>query len=81
VIDDPLALIDRYVEHRAQREVQVLDALAEGRHTVEAIADGIYPSLQQALVPMARESVLAHLLKLQAEGRATRAAEHWTLTS
>src|ERR1044072_452275 len=28
VIEDPLALIQKYVEHRAQREGQVLDALA-----------------------------------------------------
>jgi glyoxylase-like metal-dependent hydrolase (beta-lactamase superfamily II) len=79
MIEDPLALIDRYVEHRAQREAQVLDALASGRHTVEAIAGLIYPSLQAALVPMARESVLAHLQKLQAEGRAGVDGSRWTI--
>ena len=79
VIDDPLALIQRYVDHRAQREAQVLDALAAGRSTVDAIAALIYPSLQEALVPMARESVLAHLQKLQAESRVAVADSRWSI--
>ena len=77
VIDDPLALIRRYVDHRAQRETQVLDALAANRDTVEAIAEQIYPSLPPALVPMARESVLAHLHKLQAEHRVAVVESRW----
>ena len=35
VIDDPAALIHQYVEHRAQREAQVLDALAPAASTVD----------------------------------------------
>jgi glyoxylase-like metal-dependent hydrolase (beta-lactamase superfamily II) len=80
VIEDPLLLIDRYRRHRAQREVQVLDALAAGRDTVDAITSEIYPWLQEALVPMARESVLAHLQKLQHEQRVARDDDRWTLT-
>ena len=34
---------------------------------------GMYRGLKDTLVPMARESVLAHLLKLEREGRARRA--------
>jgi glyoxylase-like metal-dependent hydrolase (beta-lactamase superfamily II) len=79
VIDDPVALIQRYIDHRAQREVQVLEALAGDRHTVEAIAEKIYPALQEALVPMARESVLAHLQKLQSEQRVIYADARWTI--
>ena len=79
VIEDPLALIQRYVEHRRQREAQVLDALAADRHTVDAIAAAIYPSLQEALVPMARESVLAHLQKLQTENRAVNDGSRWSV--
>lgn len=79
VIDDPLALIQRYVEHRAQRESQVLDAVAANRSTVESITETIYPSLQDALIPMARESVLAHLQKLEADKRIVRDNDHWTM--
>jgi glyoxylase-like metal-dependent hydrolase (beta-lactamase superfamily II) len=79
VIDDPLALIDRYVEHRRQRETQVLDALTAGANSVDAITDKIYPSLDTALVPMARESVLAHLHKLQAEQRVAVNGSRWSI--
>ena len=78
VIDDPVALIDKYVEHRAQREAQVLGALAGGS-TVDAITAAIYPSLTEALVPMARESVLAHLQKLESERRVSRDGDRWVI--
>lgn len=80
VIDDPIALIERYLAHRDQREAQVLDALARGRDTVEAITGDIYPTLNEALVPMARESVLAHLQKLEAEGRALKQESGWSIS-
>jgi glyoxylase-like metal-dependent hydrolase (beta-lactamase superfamily II) len=68
VIDDPPAVISAYLEHRRQRERQVLAALGEGRRTVEAIAESIYDDLDPRLLPAARDTVLAHLEKLKAEG-------------
>ena len=79
VIDDPAALIHKYVGHRAEREAQVLDALAAGESTVESVAAKIYPSLIDALVPMARESVLAHLQKLESERRVSRDGDRWLI--
>jgi glyoxylase-like metal-dependent hydrolase (beta-lactamase superfamily II) len=79
VIEDPLALIQRYVSHRAQREVQILEALAAKHDTVESITEHVYPILQDALVPMARESVLAHLQKLQTERRVVNDGPRWSL--
>ncbi len=78
VIEDPAALIHHYVEHRAQREAQVLAALTSGATTVEAITSTIYPSIGDDLLPMARESVLAHLQKLESEGKALRDASRWS---
>ena len=79
VIDDPAALIHYYVEHRAQREQQVLEALAAGLSSVDAIAAMIYPSISTALLPMARESVLAHLQKLETDGRAVWHDARWSI--
>ena len=79
VIDDPLALIDQYAKHRRQREEQVLAALADGLATVEAITARIYTNLSPALTPMARESVLAHLIKLESEGAAVREDVDWSI--
>lgn len=80
VIEDPLALIDQYVAHRRQREEQVLAALADGLATVDAITERIYVNLAPVLTPMARESVLSHLVKLEQEGRARHERSSWTGT-
>jgi glyoxylase-like metal-dependent hydrolase (beta-lactamase superfamily II) len=77
VIDDPAALIRHYIEHRAQRESQVCEALQAGAATIDALLARIYPGLQPALEPMARESLLAHLVKLADEGRAERREQGW----
>lgn len=77
VIDDPAALIHEYIEHRVQREAQVLAAIGSGGATVASIAATIYPALVDALVPMARESVLAHLQKLEGETRVRRDGDRW----
>lgn len=79
VIEDPIALIDHYVTHRRQREEQVLSALQAGDRTVEAITSRIYTDLKPALIPMARESVLAHLVKLEGEDLARRGEAGWSM--
>ena len=77
----PAALIRHYLDHRAEREQQVLAALESGSSTVEQITAAIYPRLASALAPMARESVLAHLRKLEDEGRARHDGPQWTVAS
>lgn len=79
VIDDPLAVIDLYLAHRRERERQVLESLAEGPATAPAIVARLYQELHPALVAMAEESVLAHLLMLEGEARAARDGATWRL--
>jgi len=79
VIEEPVALIERYLAHRRQREAQVVAALDDGLTTVEAITARIYTSLPPALTPMARESVLAHLVKLEGDGAAVRTGAAWAI--
>jgi glyoxylase-like metal-dependent hydrolase (beta-lactamase superfamily II) len=76
-IDDPAGIINRYLAHRAMREEQVLAALRDGLNEPDAIVARIYVGLSEALVPMARESVLAHLQKLQDERRAAHDGDAW----
>ena len=78
-IDDPHAILSGYLEHRRQRERQVIDALRAGRHTVQEIAESIYDGLAPALMPAAPDNVRAHLEKLKADGRATDDGSRWTL--
>ncbi|MFN7978946.1 MAG: hypothetical protein U0P30_12470 [Vicinamibacterales bacterium] len=76
-IDDPLALVAQYIAHRQARETQVLEALVGGATTPAGIAARIYERLDPALVTMAHQSVLAHLVKLQDEGRAAHDGNAW----
>jgi glyoxylase-like metal-dependent hydrolase (beta-lactamase superfamily II) len=70
VIDEAAPVLRAYIEHRREREAQVLDALRRGDTSAEAITARIYRSLNTQLMPLACESVTAHLRKLQREGRA-----------
>jgi len=77
-IDDAEALIDAYVAHRLDRERRVLDALAAGATTPAAIVPLAYDALAPALVAFARDTVLAHLIKLEEEGSVRREGEEWS---
>jgi glyoxylase-like metal-dependent hydrolase (beta-lactamase superfamily II) len=78
-IDDPRAVLTGYLEHRRQREHQVVAALGAWHATVQAIAESIYDGLAPALMPAAQENVRAHLEKLKSDGRATDDNGRWKL--
>ncbi len=61
------------------RERQVIQSVAAGRDTVQAIVESIYDGLDAALEPAARQNVVAHLEKLKREGRAIEENARWTL--
>lgn len=71
VIDDPHAVIAEYLEHRRQREEQVLACLADNVTDVGAIVARLYVGIAPGLEQAARMTVLAHLDKLREEGRAS----------
>jgi len=71
IVDDPIALIDQYIAHRAEREQQILKAMLDGARTVEEIVRRVYPALPASLSEAAADSVRAHLAKLRDDGRAS----------
>lgn len=77
----PAALLRGYVTHRLAREQQVLECLAAGLDTADAIADRLYAATADALKPAARQNVLAHLQKLLEDGRVERAGDVWQVRS
>ncbi len=79
VIEDPETLIDEYLRHRARRDRQVVDALEAGCRTPEEIAARIYSDLAPGLRGAARESVLAHLIKLRNDGVTIEHEGVWTV--
>jgi hydroxyacylglutathione hydrolase len=69
LIDEPDAVIDEYIEHRLEREQQVLGSVQHGDKTIEQIVARLYPDLIEELVPRAEQTVHAHLRKLAADGK------------
>lgn len=69
----PIGRLDYYIRHREEREEQVLAALAAGKRTPSEMVPGIYGGeVDEAMYPVAARSVLAHLIKLEREGRVAR---------
>lgn len=68
VIPDPAHLLQAYLDHRLQREQQVLHWLAQGCTTAAEIAARIYADRPERL-GIATLQVEAHLEKLRKEGR------------
>jgi glyoxylase-like metal-dependent hydrolase (beta-lactamase superfamily II) len=79
IIEEPVALLREYIQHRQEREQQVIDALRRGDTTPEAIVRRVYRNLNETMQRLAAESVLAHLVKLEREARARRDGDSWIL--
>jgi glyoxylase-like metal-dependent hydrolase (beta-lactamase superfamily II) len=72
--EDPGAVLDFYLAHRAYRENQLLEALRDGPQAVDELVGTIYAAVPRALWPAAAQSTRATLAKLCAEGRVEPAA-------
>jgi glyoxylase-like metal-dependent hydrolase (beta-lactamase superfamily II) len=74
VLPEPARLMRALLVHRVGRENAVLEAVRAGKGTPVAIVDMLYEGVDARLKKAAARNVLAHLLKLAAEGR-VQAAE------
>ncbi len=78
-IADGPSLARAQLGHRRQREAAILRRLGEGPAEVPALVEAIYKNLDRRLIRAAGRSVLAHLIKLEAEGRVVREGESYRL--
>ncbi|MYU11162.1 MBL fold metallo-hydrolase [Streptomyces sp. SID8361] len=67
--EDPMAVLDYYMAHRAHRERRLLEVLAGGSATVDELVATVYASVPKNLWPAAARSTRAMLAKLLDEGR------------
>jgi glyoxylase-like metal-dependent hydrolase (beta-lactamase superfamily II) len=84
VIEDAPAKIQEYIDHRMDRERQIVDALGNGARTIPEMVKVIYADIPEKLHGMAGMSVHSHLKKLAKDGRVaeeciTSAPSRWTL--
>ena len=66
-ITAPRRKLEELIQHRLEREQQVLSRLQAGRATVAELVQHIYPELDNRLYQAAEGQVLAHLIKLERE--------------
>jgi glyoxylase-like metal-dependent hydrolase (beta-lactamase superfamily II) len=71
VVKEPNRKIQELLDHRRERDEQILSFIAQGRDTVRRLVKGVYPELDRRLVPMATGQILSHLHKLEQEGKVT----------
>ena len=71
IIREPRRKLQELIQHRLERERQVLNCLEQGKVTIEEMVQEIYPELDHRLYEMAKGQVQAHLNKLEEEGRLT----------
>lgn len=72
IIEDPLEKIKYYIEHRNQREEQILDFFAQEpqqRWQAMDVVKVVYKETPEKLWPAAAYNVSHHLTKLQKEGK------------
>ena len=82
VIDEPLEVIDWLIDHRLKREARVVAAMkAHPDLTLWELTPHVYEDVDEKLHRLASRSLLAHLLKLEDDGRALSRNERWTLAT
>jgi len=68
-ITEPAPFVQAYIDHRRNREAQVLAAVGQGMSRIKAMVPVLYKDVDPRLHPAAAHSVLAHTIQLVREGR------------
>ncbi len=68
-VREPNRKLQELIDHRREREEQILSLVRGSKDTVKALVRAIYPELDKRLLGMAQSQVLSHLSKLEREGR------------
>jgi glyoxylase-like metal-dependent hydrolase (beta-lactamase superfamily II) len=73
ILPDPRGLVRELLNHRQMREASILEAIKTKDWTVAELAEHLYHKTDFRLKIAAQRNVLAHLLKLEHEGKVTQA--------
>ena len=74
------AEIRQLIAHRQRREAKIVEALHKvGPAPIDAVVLLVYDDIAEHLLPWAGKTLLAHLLKLEREGRVIVRDENWEL--
>ncbi len=79
VITSPQAKLRELIQHRREREEQIVDLLTQGPKSVDDLFRGIYSGLNERLSHLARNQIRSHLIKLEREGRVSASGQIYSL--
>jgi glyoxylase-like metal-dependent hydrolase (beta-lactamase superfamily II) len=68
-----------YMAHRVERERQIVTALVVRPRSVDELLALMYPGVHPDLQSAARDTIVAHLVKLEEEGKAALSDGVWTV--
>jgi len=68
-VTDPKPFLAAYLEHRLDRERQIMACIRDEVSTIPEMVARMYADVDKRLHPAASRSVLAHLIQLEGEGR------------
>ena len=77
IVADPDRVVGEYLNHRLEREAQILAAVRSGAATVGAVVERVYADIDPRLHIPAAVSVDAHLRKLATDGLVSYAGGGW----
>jgi glyoxylase-like metal-dependent hydrolase (beta-lactamase superfamily II) len=84
-VTDVRPFVEAYIDHRLDRESQVLEQLASGKRRIKDMVSEMYADVDKRLHPAACHSVLAHMIRLVeleragCEGPPCVDSEYWLL--
>jgi ribonuclease/clavin/mitogillin len=73
--------IEEYIEHRNLREKRILEAVRAGAGTAPEIVEAAYTDVSPVMYGLAERSTVAHLEKLEEEGRVNRDGDHYRVVN
>ena len=76
-LPEPRPYVEALLQHRLAREEAIAAALQGGPRTAKGLVDALYSKIDPILKMAAERNVLAHLNKLENEGRVSRRGEEW----
>jgi endoribonuclease LACTB2 len=75
VVTSPRAKLQELIQHRREREAQIVTLLTQGPKSVDDLFRLIYSGLNERMSHLARNQIRSHLIKLEHEGRVSASGE------
>ena len=81
VVRNPRARLQELIQHRREREAQIVTLLTQVPKSVDDLFRVIYAGLGERIAHLARNQIRSHLIKLEREGRVSASGPVYRVTT